>query len=144
VTVSLSASLRILTLRSPHSLSDAADYVRAQFMSPPTLKNKLAEHLRQNARPGLLSDSLLNLIACMLSFNPRDRITAACALQHAYFADCEEAAINDGEVVVPDDGEGKSVGEILEMLKQQQVLLRLRRQEIEQNFSRADIDMPGL
>ena len=142
--VLLSAGPSVLTLCFPDSLSDAADYVRAQFMSPPTLENRLAEHLRQNARPGLLSDSLLDLIACMLSFNPRDRITAACALQHAYFADCEEAAIDDGEVAVPDDGEGKSVGEILEMLKRQQVLLRLRRQEIEEEFSGADVDMPGM
>jgi serine/threonine protein kinase len=126
----------------PFLLSNAADYVRAQFMSPPTLKNRLAEHLRQNARPGLLSDLLLDLIVCMLSFNPQNRITAAGALRHAYFADCEEAAIDDGEVAVPDDGEGKSVHEILEILKKQQALLRFEREENERQFSMVDDDMP--
>ena len=111
-------------------------------MSPPTLKNRLAEHLRQNARPGLLSDLLLDLIVCMLSFNPQHRITAAGALRHAYFADCAEAAIDDEEVAVPDDGEGKSVHEILEILKNQQALLRFEREENERQFNMVDDDMP--
>ena len=130
--------------RPPHSLSDAADYVRTQFMSPPTLKNRLAEHLQQNARPGLLSDLLLDLIACMLSFNPMKRITAADALRHPYFADCEEAMIDDGEAAVPDDGEGKSVQEILEILKRQQLLLRFQREESERQTSAPHHDMPGI
>ena len=128
----------------PHSISDAADYVRAKFMSPPTLPNRLAQHLQQNARPGLLSDLLLDLIACMLSFNPMKRITAADALRHPYFADCEEATIDDGEVAVPDDGEGKSVQEILEILKRQQLLLRFQREESERQTSAPDHDMPGI
>ncbi len=128
----------------PHSLSDAADYVRAKFMSPPTLPNRLAQHLQQNARPGLLSDLLLDLIACMLSFSPTKRITAADALRHPYFADCEEATIDDGEAAVPDDGEGKSVQEILEILKRQQLLLRFQREENERQTSAPDHDMPGI
>ena len=128
----------------PIALSDAAGYVRAHFMSPPILKNRLAEHLQQNARAGLLSDLLLDLIVCMLSFNPRNRITAAGALQHPYFADCEEAMVEVGQVAVPDDGEDKSLDEILVMIKQQQALLRLQRETDEQQFSAADHELPGM
>jgi serine/threonine protein kinase len=113
-------------------------------MSPPTLKNRLKEHLQLNARPGLLSDLLLDLIERMLCFNPQNRITAADALRHPYFADCEEAAVDDGQVAVPDDGEGKSVQEILEILKQQQALLRFQREENERDFILDHDDMPGL
>jgi serine/threonine protein kinase len=113
-------------------------------MSPPTLQNRLAEHLQQNARPGLLSPSLLDLIVCMLSFNPKNRITAAGALRHHYFDDCEEASIDDGDVAVPDDGEGKSVPDILEILKQQQTLLRFQREENERQYIMVDNHMPGI
>jgi serine/threonine protein kinase len=113
-------------------------------MSPPILKNRLAEHLQQNARAGLLSDLLLDVIVRMLSFNPRNRITAADALQHPYFADCEEAAIEGGHVAVPDDGEDKSLDEILVMIKHQQALLRLQRETDEQHFSAADHELPGM
>ncbi len=80
----------------------------------------------------------------MLCFNPQNRITAAEALQHPYFADCEEAAVDDGYVAVPDDGEGKSVQEILDVLKQQQALLRHQREESERDFILEHDDMPGL
>ena len=126
--------------------SDAENYVRAHFMSPPTLKNRLAEHLQQNARPGLLSGLLLDLIVRMLSFNPRNRITAAGALQHPYFAGCEEARDEDGHVVVPDDGENKCYDEIMEILKQQQALLRFHREECERRFD-SDVNeflLPGM
>ncbi len=126
------------------TLSDAASYVRSHFMSPPILKNRLAEHLQQNARAGLLSDMLLDLIVRMLSFNPRNRITAAGALQHPYFADCEEATIEDGHVAVPDDGKDKSFDEVLVMIKQQQAHLRLQREMDEQQFSVADHELPGM
>ncbi len=129
----------------PITLSDAASYVRAHFMSPPILKNRLAEHLQQNARAGLLSNLLLDLIVRMLSFNPRNRITAAGALQHPYFADCEEAMIEGGQVVVPDDGEDKSVDEVLVMIKQQQARLRFQREMDERQFSMADHhELPGI
>ncbi len=117
------------------------------FFYRQTFLNHLAEHLQlnaHNAHPGLLSDLLLDLIERMLCFNPQNCITAADALRHPYFADCEEAAVDDGYVAVPDDGEGKFVQEILEILKQQQALLRFQREENEWDFILEHDDMPGL
>jgi serine/threonine protein kinase len=113
-------------------------------MSPPTIKNRLAEHLTQHARPSLLSDLLLDLIARMLSFNPRHRITAAEALLHPYFHDCEEARFDDGHVAMPDDGEGKTVAQIFDMLKEKQAQLRLQREENERQYMEADNAMLGI
>jgi serine/threonine protein kinase len=113
-------------------------------MSPPTLKSRLAEHLRQRARPLLLSDLLLDLIVRMLCFNPKNRITAAEALRHRYFDDCEEARYDDGDVAVPDDGEGKSVAQIFDMLKEKQAQLRFQREQNELQFMDVDNQIPGM
>jgi serine/threonine protein kinase len=123
--------------------SDAADYVRGRFMSPPILKNRLAAHLHENARPGLLSAALLDLIVRMLCFNPTNRITAADALRHPYFADCEEASIDDGEVAVPDDGEGMSVPQIFESLRRLRENLREQRLQ-DANFVWGVWELPGM
>ena len=80
----------------------------------------------------------------MLCFNQHNRITAVQALQHAYFADFEESSIEDGEVVVPDDGEGKSVAQIFEMLKEKQAQLRYQREQDERQYTFVDNDIPGL
>ncbi len=113
-------------------------------MSPPTLRNRLLEHLRQHARPGLLSDSLLHLLSRMLCFNPAARITAADALRHAYFADCAEAAAAAAEprVAAVDDGQGRSAGDMLLLLEGMRLRLRLRLAREE--GARAGADMPGL
>jgi serine/threonine protein kinase len=124
--------------------SDAADYVRTHFMSPPILQSRLAAHLQQHARPGLFSDMLLDLISRMLCFDPTKRVTAADALRHPYFADCAEAHIDDGEVPVPDDGEGKSISEIFVVLKEKQAALRRQREADEQQDSKMGNDLPGL
>ncbi len=47
------------------------------------------------------------------------------------------------QAVVPDDGEDKSLDEILVMIKQQQALLRLRRETDDQRFNAAD-ELPGM
>jgi renal tumor antigen len=124
-------------------ISNAAGYVREQYMSPPILQSRLVEHLRQNARPGYVSDALLDLIVRMLCFNPRNRITAVQALQHPYFADCEEARIDDSDepVAEPDDGGERSLEEIIAMIKQQQVLLRSQR---ERQSGTVDLGLPGM
>jgi serine/threonine protein kinase len=111
-------------------------------MSPPILKNRLAAHLQENARPGLLDASLLDLIVHMLWFNPNNRITAADALRHPYFADCEEASIDDGEVALPDDGEGKSVSEIFESLRH--LRERLREQRLHDAKNLGHWELPGM
>ena len=123
--------------------SDAADYVRTHFMSPPILQSRLAAHLQQHARPGLMSDMLLDLISRMLCFDPTKRVTAADALRHPYFADCAEAHIDDGEVPVPDDGEGKSISQILRSLQGMQLELRQQR-EAEEHGIRGMWDLPGM
>jgi serine/threonine protein kinase len=124
-------------------ISNAAGYVRAQYMTPPILQSRLAQHLQLNARPGYLSDALLDVIVRMLCFNPSNRITAVEALQHPFFADCEEARIDDGDepVAEPDDGGERSLDEIIAMIKQQQVLLRSQR---ERQSSTADHGLPGM
>jgi len=111
-------------------------------MSPPTLQSRLATHLRQSARPGLLSDSLLHLISRMLCFNPAGRVTAADALRHPYFADCAEAHADDGVVALPDDGEGRSVADIVRSLTGMQRELRLRLAS--EARKQMGVDMPGL
>ena len=111
-------------------------------MSPPTLQNRLMAHLRQSARPGLLSESLLHLITQMLCFNPAGRVTAADALRHPYFADCAEAHAQDGGVAVPDDGEGQSVADIVRSLTRMQRELRLRLAS--EARRQMGVDMPGL
>ena len=106
------------------------------------LPNRLQSHLRQNARPGLLSDALLDLLSRMLCFNPARRITAADALRHAYFADCAEAEAADGGVQQPDDGDGLSTAEMMRLLDRMRRDLRLQRQK--EDPCEMGFDMPGL
>ena len=85
----------------------------------------------------------MDLISRMLCFDPTKRVTAADALRHPYFADCAEAHFDDGEVPVPDDGEGKSLSDMLLLLKEMQSELRLTR-ESEENGTRGMWDLPGM
>jgi serine/threonine protein kinase len=106
------------------------------------LPNRLQLHLRQNARPGLLSDALLDLLSRMLCFSPARRITAADALRHAYFSDCAEAEAADGDVGQPEDGEGMSTAEMMQLLEMMRRNLRLQRER--EDPRELGFDMPGL
>ena len=106
------------------------------------LPSRLQSHLRQNARPGLLSDALLDLLSHMLCFNPARRITAADALRHPYFAGCAEAEASDGDVVQPIDGEGMGSGEMMQLLERMRRDLRLQRER--EDPREMGFDMPGL
>ena len=132
----------VISLRSIRS--DAASYVRSRFMCTPSLPNRLQSHLRQHARPGLLSDSLLDLLSRMLCFNPTTRITAEEALRHPYFADCEEAEAAHGDVgdAEPDDGKGQSAAEMMQRLMSMRQELRMRRER--EDPRDLGVDMPGL
>jgi serine/threonine protein kinase len=123
--------------------SDAACYVRSRFMCASSLlPSRLQSHLRQNARPGLLSDALLDLLSHMLCFNPARRITAADALRHPYFAGCAEAEASDGDVAQPIDGEGMGSGEMMQLLERMRRDLRLQRER--EDPREMGFDMPGL
>jgi serine/threonine protein kinase len=111
-------------------------------MCTPGLPNRLQSHLRQHARPGLLSDSLLDLLSRMLCFNPTTRITAEEALRHPYFADCEEAEAAQGNVGELDDGKGQSVAEMMQRLMSMRQELRMRRER--EDPRDLGVDMPGL
>ena len=130
----------LISLRSIRS--DAASYVRSRFMCTPSLPNRLQSHLRQHARPGLLSDSLLDLLSRMLCFNPTTRITAEEALRHPYFADWEEAKSAHGDVGEPDDGKGQSVAEMMQRQMSMRQELRMRRER--EDPRDLGVDMPGL
>jgi serine/threonine protein kinase len=122
--------------------SDAASYVRSRFMRAPGLPSRLQSHLRQHARPGLLSDALLDLLSRMLCFNPACRITAEDALRHPYFAHCAEAEAALGGVVTPDDGEGQSCAEMMLRLMGMREELRMGRER--EDARDLGVDMPGL
>jgi serine/threonine protein kinase len=122
--------------------SDAASYVRSRFMRAPGVPSRLQSHLRQNARPGLLSDALLDLLSRMLCFNPASRITAEDALRHRYFTHCEEAGAALGGVVTPDDGEGQSSAEMMRRLMSMREELRVMRGR--EDARDLGVDMPGL
>ena len=111
-------------------------------MCTPGLPNRLQSHLRQHARPGLLSDSLQDLLSHVLCIHPTTRITAEEALRHPYFADCEEAEAAQGKVGEPDDGKGQSVAEMMQRLMSMRQELRMRRER--EDPRDLGVDMPGL
>jgi serine/threonine protein kinase len=90
----------------------------------------------------LLSDDLLHLLSQMLCFNPAKRISAAEALRHPYFSDCEEALADEGDAVQPDDGEGQSIDDMMRLLKTLRLSMRLRR-GADDHQSMLD-DLPGM